>query len=103
MSAVSIPDDTKTRSLPAASGKIAPPGHIAWSHPFDCAPPTRAVMTEGLEDDVRYYIDRDTLLEIWDGMWLSPLASRDLIAWTTCSPTCKARGRSSKPLPAMAE
>lgn len=29
-------------------------------------------MTEGLDDDVRYYIDLDTLLRLWDELWLSP-------------------------------
>ena len=34
--------------------------------------PTSGVMTEGIEDDVRFYIDIDVLLKVWDELWLSP-------------------------------
>ena len=29
-------------------------------------------MTERLDDDVRVYVDLDTLLDLWDELWLSP-------------------------------
>ena len=84
---ISIPDDLEDRSLPKASGKVTMPRHIAWSFPYsydlDNRKSLRAcyeqVMTEGLDDDVRYYIDLDVLLEVWDELWLSPHV-RD--AWT---------------------
>ena len=77
---VSIPDDMEDRSLPKASGKVRLPHHIAWSFPFgyDLDNPKQLrnayerVMTEGLDDDVRYYIDLDVLLDLWDELWLSP-------------------------------
>ena len=38
-------------------------------------------MTEGLDEDVRYYIDLDTLLEVWDELWLSPHVLEAWSAW----------------------
>ena len=69
---VSIPDDMKDRSLPKASGWVTLPRHVAWSFPYgydlDDRKDLRAcyarVMTEGLDDDVRFYIDLDRLLEV---------------------------------------
>ena len=84
---VSIPDDMEDRSLPKASGKVRLPHHIAWSFPFehDLDDPKelrhayQRIMTEGLDDDVRYYIDLDILLRLWDELWLSPHVRE---AWT---------------------
>jgi len=77
---ISIPDDLEDRSLPKASGKVTMPRHIAWSFPYSYNLDSRKslrscyqrVMTEGLDDDVRFYIDLDVLLEVWDELWLSP-------------------------------
>ncbi len=65
--------------MPKASGTVTLPRHIAWSFPctYDLGDRKSLrscyakVMTEGLDDDVRYYIDLDTLLELWDELWLS--------------------------------
>ena len=38
-------------------------------------------MTEGLDDDVRYYIDLDTLVGVWDDLWLSPHVRERWGAW----------------------
>ena len=86
MRPVSIPDDIEDRSLPKARGKVTLPGHIAWSFPYDYDLDDRKdlraayarVMTEGLDDDVRLYIDLDTLVDVWDELWLSPHVSE---AW----------------------
>ena len=86
---VSIPDDIEDRSLPKASGKVTLPRHIAWSFPYgydlDNRKQLRAayeqVMTEGLDDDVRFYIDLDTLLEVWDELWLSPHVREAWSVW----------------------
>jgi len=77
---ISIPDDIEDRSLPKASGKVTMPRHIAWSFPYSYNLDSRKslrscyqrVMTEGLDDDMLYYIDLDVLLEVWDELWLSP-------------------------------
>ncbi len=85
---VAIPDDIENRSLPKASGVVRLPSHVAWSPPYEydlneprnlrCA--YERVMTEGLDEDVRYYIDLDTLVEIWNDLYLSPHVRE---AWTT--------------------
>ena len=85
---VAIPADLEDRSLPKASGKVTLPRHVAWSMPYsyDLDKPTSRrlcyarVMTEGLADDVRYYINLDVLLDIWDELWLSPHVRE---AWST--------------------
>ena len=94
---VSIPDDMEDRSLAKASGTVRLPPHIAWSPPYDYDLGRRQsllrcyarVMTEGLDDDVRWFIDLDVLVEVWDELYLSPhvreawgrwLAQRGLIS-----------------------
>lgn len=77
---VAIPDDMEDRSVRRVSGVVTLPGHIAWSPPFEydlddrrdlrCA--YARVMSEGLEDDVRRYIDLDTLVDLWHELHLSP-------------------------------
>ena len=86
---VSIPDDMEDRSLPKAGGRVTLPRHVAWSFPYsydlDKRKQLRAcyerVMTEGLDEDVRFYIDLDTLLEVWDELWLSPHVREAWSAW----------------------
>ena len=86
---VSIPDDMEDRSLPKAGGRVTLPRHVAWSFPYeydlDRRKQLRAcyerVMTEGLDGDVRFYIDLDTLLEVWDELWLSPHVREAWSAW----------------------
>ena len=86
---VSIPDDIEDRSLPKASGKVTLPRHIAWSFPYsydlDDRKSLRAcyqqVMAEGLDADVRFYIDLDVLLDIWNEMWLTRDVRRAWSAW----------------------
>lgn len=56
------------------------PAHIAWSFPYEYDLDDRKqlryayerVMTEGLDDDVLFYIDLDVLIKLWDELWLSP-------------------------------
>ena len=77
---VHIPDDMEDRSLPKAAGEVTLPRHIAWSFPYSYNLNSRKslracyerVMTEGLDDDVRFYIDLDVLVDLWDELWLSP-------------------------------
>ena len=86
---VSIPEDLGDRTLPKARGRVTLPRHVAWSFPYsyDLDEPKQLracyeqVMTEGLEDDVRRYIDLDTLLDLWDELWLSPHVREAWTAW----------------------
>ena len=77
---VSIPDDMDDRTIPKASGVVRLPAHIAWSPPYEydldrrrslCRAYAR-VMTEGLDDDARRFIDIDVLADVWDELYLSP-------------------------------
>ena len=77
---VAIPADVGDRSQPKARGEVRLPGHIAWSPPYiyDLDDPQQRcrayarVMTEGLDDDVRYFVDIDDLVEMWDDIHLAP-------------------------------
>lgn len=86
---VAIPEDIENRSLPKASGVVRLPGHIAWSPPYEydldnprnlrCA--YERVMTEGLDEDVLYFVDLETLVEIWNELYLSPHVREPWSAW----------------------
>ena len=86
---VAIPADIEDRSLSKASGVVTLPDHIAWSPPYEYDLDDRRdlrgayarVMTEGLDSDVRYYIDVDTLVEVWDELYLSPHVRERWGAW----------------------
>ncbi len=88
---VAIPADASDRTLPKAGGVVRLPGHIAWSppHVYDlddrqqrCRAYAR-VMSEGLEADVRYFIDVDALVEVWDEIHLAPHVRERWSAWLT--------------------
>lgn len=88
---VSIPHDMEDRKLPKATGVVRLPGHIAWSPPYtyDLGRPRslrRAyarVLTEGLDDDVRWFIDLDVLVEEWEALYLSPHVRKAWSLWLT--------------------
>ncbi len=78
---VATPDDVNDPSITKASGVVQLPFHLAWSdrhQTYDLADERQRrrlyerVLTEGLDDDVRYYIDLDELLAMWEDLWLSP-------------------------------
>ena len=85
---VAVPADVDDPALPKASGRIELPLHIRWSGPpltydldnrGDRARVYEQVLREGTADDVRFYVDADRLLELWDELVLPP-AVRE--AWT---------------------
>ena len=86
---VAVPADLDNPSLPKASGRIELPPHIRWSGPpltydlndrSDRARVYEQVLREGTADDVRFYVDAERLLELWDELVLPP-AVRE--AWTS--------------------
>jgi hypothetical protein len=94
---VALPADLDDRSAPKAHGRIQLPLHIRWSGPpvtydlddrADRARVYEQVLREGTEDDVRFYVAEDHLLELWDELVLPP-AVRE--AW---APWIEDRGRS---------
>ena len=86
---VAIPEDVGDRALLKAAGVVRLPAHIAWSPPYEydlddrrdlrCA--YAQVMAEGLAADVRYYIDLDILVDIWDELYLPPHVRRRWSDW----------------------
>ena len=88
---VSIPDDMEDRTLPKATGVVKLPPHIAWSLPYtyDLGRPRSLrrvyarVMTEGLDEDVRWFIDLDVLVEVWEELYLSPHVRQAWSRWLT--------------------
>ena len=88
---VAIPGDVGDRTLPKASGVVRLPGHIAWSPPYEYDLDDRAqrcrayarVMSEGLEADVRYFVDVDELVAMWDEIHIAPHVREEWHAWLT--------------------
>lgn len=86
---VAVPADLADASVNKARGRVELPLHIRWSGPpvtYDLNDPAdrarvyEQVLREGTEDDVRFYIEGDRLLELWDDLVLPP-SVRD--AWTS--------------------
>jgi|SRR5579875_2620270 len=85
---VALPDDMDTG--PKATGLVELPFHIRWSGPsitYDLSDPRdrarvyEQVLREGTEQDVRYYVRTDQLLEAWDQLVLPPSVRRAWADW----------------------
>jgi hypothetical protein len=84
---VAVPADSGNASAPKANGRVELPLHVRWSGPAvtydlddraDRARVYEQVLREGTEDDVRFPVHADRLLELWDERVL-PLPVRE--AW----------------------
>lgn len=78
---VAIPDDVDDPQVKKASGVVELPLNVRWSapfHPYDLSDRKdrmrvyEQVLTEGTEDDVRFFIDVSELVRLWDDIVLSP-------------------------------
>ena len=78
---VAIPDDVDDPDVVKASGVVEVPLNVRWSapfHPYDLSDRRdrmrvyEQVLTEGTEDDVRWFIDVSELVRLWDEIVLSP-------------------------------
>ncbi len=87
---VAIPDDLDRRDAPRASGVVALPLRVRWSGPprqYDLAQRAdralvyEQVLAEGTEDDVRWFIDVDQLVELWPDLVLPGHVRRAWAAW----------------------
>lgn len=87
---VAVPADLDNPSLPKASGRIELPPHIRWSgQPLtydlndrsDRARVYEQVLREGTVDDVRFFVDAERLLELWDELVLPPAVRRAWADW----------------------
>lgn len=75
-----IPEGLLDRARPKASGVVRLPAHVAWSPPFEYDLADRRqrldayqqVMTEGLDEDVLWFIDVDEVAALWGELHLSP-------------------------------
>ncbi len=87
---VAVPDDLDDLTVPKAHGRVELPFHVRWSGPpltydlsdrVDRARVYEQVLREGTDDDVRYYIDPDQLLELWNELVLPPPVRRAWADW----------------------
>jgi hypothetical protein len=76
-----VPAELGAGSAPKARGRVQLPLHVRWSGPpvtydlndrADRARVYEQVLREGTDDDVRFYVDEDHLLELWDELVLPP-------------------------------
>jgi len=74
-----VPEDLDDENLAKASGVVELPMHIRWSGPprrFDLsdrrerARVYEQVLREGNEDDVRWFVRVDDLIDLWDELVL---------------------------------
>ena len=95
---VAVPDDVDDPTLVKASGIVELPSWVRWSGPVrrydlavrgDRALVYEQVLTEGTDDDVRFYVVVGELIELWDQLvlpgyvraaWASWLGRRNLIS-----------------------
>jgi hypothetical protein len=87
---VAVPADFGDRSAPKARGRVELPLHVRWSGApvsydlddrGDRARVYEQVLREGTEDDVRFYVDEDHLLELWDELVLPPQVRDAWVPW----------------------
>ena len=87
---VSIPDDVDDPAVEKVRGVVTLPDHVQWSEPRrtydlnDQQQLRRAyeqVLREGLDDDVRRFIDVDLLLDHWEQLVLPPRVRRAWAEW----------------------
>ncbi|MGH8905403.1 MAG: hypothetical protein ACRD0K_02520 [Egibacteraceae bacterium] len=82
-----IPDDLDAPGVEKARGVVRLPHHVQWTRPDDLYDLDdrrdrlvlyELVLQQGLEDDVRYFIDVDELIDLWRDLYLPPHVR---IAW----------------------
>ncbi len=78
---VAVPRGFGNPSSSVAHGRVELPLHLRWSGPSivydlddraDRARVYEQVLREGTAEDVRFYVDADELLELWDELVLPP-------------------------------
>ena len=87
---IAVPDVLDDAFVIKATGRIELPLHIRWSEPpisydlndrADRARVYEQVLREGTEADLRYYVDADKLLELWDELVLPAAVRRAWDGW----------------------
>ena len=87
---VALPTDVDDPAIVKASGQIQLPMHIRWSGPAKLYDLNRRqdrgrvyeqVLREGTEEDVRYFIIVDELIDLWDDLVLPRSVRRAWAKW----------------------
>ena len=87
---VAVPDDVDAQHLKKASGVVELPFHVRWSEPrmrydlrnrADKIRVYEQVLREGTEEDVRYFVNVDQLLALWDDLVLPQSVRRAWVKW----------------------
>ncbi|MEO7556369.1 MAG: hypothetical protein ABIV94_07165 [Acidimicrobiales bacterium] len=87
---VAIPDDFDDAHRQRASGVVELPPHVRWSHPrrtYDLAVRRdrallyEQVLAEGTDEDVRWYVNPDALVDLWDEIVLPSHVRAAWAAW----------------------
>jgi hypothetical protein len=87
---VELPDDVDDDSITKASGLVQLPLHVRWSGPpkkydlGDRRDRTRVyeqVLREGTAEDIRFFIDVDELLDLWNDLVLPRSVRRAWASW----------------------
>ncbi|MCZ7589349.1 MAG: hypothetical protein M5U27_10955 [Gaiella sp.] len=87
---VAVPEDLDDPTLPKSRGRIELPLHIRRSGPpitydlddrADRARVYEQVLSDGTEDDVRYYVEADQLRDLWGELVLPPAIRQAWASW----------------------
>jgi hypothetical protein len=87
---VSIPEGIERRNDKLERGTVVLPMHVRWSGPpieYDLTNPAdrarvyEQVLREGIDDDVRRFIDPDELMALWDNLVLPVNVRRAWALW----------------------
>jgi hypothetical protein len=87
---VELPEDIDDATVIKASGPIQLPLHVRWSGPpktydledrRDRARVYEQVLREGTAEDIRFFVDVDQLLDLWDDLVLPRFVRRAWADW----------------------
>ncbi len=87
-----IPDDLDDPNIQKAQGLVRLPHHVQWTQPdhfYDLSDPRdrllvyELVLQQGLEEDVRYFVEVDELVNLWPDLYLPPHVRKAWEEWLT--------------------
>lgn len=87
---VELPEDVDESSTTKASGLVQLPLHVRWSGPLkkydldnrrDRSRVYEQVLREGTAEDIRFFIDVDELLDLWNDLVLPRSVRRAWAGW----------------------
>jgi hypothetical protein len=85
-----VPDDIDDPTVPKATGRVELPLNVRWSGPVrtydldqrrDRVRVYEQVLREGTMDDVRFYIQLDSLADLWNELVLPANVREAWFAW----------------------